>query len=248
MSLGFASPAFAPTSHPGTKYQKPLVFEDDFLEISISATDGAARWLNTQTGSGTLVGATDEYNGVLHLTTAAADNDHIELQASGNPFAVAADRDIIFEARLKLTAAASPLTTIDWFVGLATKDTDVGGGVNDMIGFGTGDGTNGILNAGGASIYAYTGDDTSSWATAQVTDTDTGVDYVDDTYFRIRFEVLGGTVVKFYVDNVLKATHTTEIPDEGAFLTPTILLQNNAAAAKQMQIDYIVVTQPRKPD
>lgn len=42
--------------------------------------------------------------------------------------------------------------------------------------------------------------------------TDTGVDLVGSVYTRLRFDYKSGTNIRFYVNGVLKATHTTDLP------------------------------------
>ena len=54
--------------------------------------------------------------------------------------------------------------------------------------------------------------------------TDTTSDLVADTYVVVRFEVEGTSKVRFYVDGSLKATHTTNLPDDVG-LTPTFAIQ-----------------------
>ena len=78
-------------------------------------------------------------------------------------------------------------------------------------------------------------------ATAETTTT-TGVSIADATYNKLRFEVNGVTDVKFYIDDVLVATHTANIPT-GA-LAPSFEAGGTATAA-MVYLDYIYAAQER---
>ncbi len=82
----------------------------------------------------------------------------------------------------------------------------------------------------------------SSWASTNFDDT--SVDYVDDIYFTVAFHVLSNSRIIFYVNGKQTLSTTTNIPTTNA-LTPTICIQNNADAAKQMLVDYMLVAQSR---
>ncbi len=144
-----------------------------------------------------------------------------------------ADRDIIFEARVKFDDA----NDTRWFIGLATTDatgTTIGpilDGVNDSIGFRQ-DGDTDI------DIDCITEDDTNE------TTTDSTVNVLDDTYLTLTFVVSGTSNVKFYIDGTLQVTHTANLPDSGAVLTPTFEV-HSPTASSTIEIDYIYVGQAR---
>jgi len=223
------------------------------FETGTSITDGGlasttanlGNWLATLTGSTpTALIADDEPGGAWHITTSGSDNDSAEFQINGESFKVAAGKDITFFTKVKFTAAAAPLTSIDWFIGLATTDTTVMDGVTEAIGFGSYESaTPGLLNAGSANINFFCGDAMTDWTTvAAYTTGDSTVDYVDDTYVTLGFRVVSNTMVKFYVNGAFVGRSATNIPN-GDAVTPTICIQNNAAAAKQMLVDLIYCRQ-----
>jgi hypothetical protein len=256
--------AYDPFAHPiqleGSAIDPPVVFFDDFTDGwgfeandtdntgKFSETANLGQWLATVTDGGTDSGeviavADGEPGGVLTISTNDADDDSMELQHNGEVWAPAAGKDIVFKVRMKLTAAASPLTTIDWFVGLATTDTAVLDGTTERIGFGS----NG-LNAGGADIYTVIEDASSE------TLTDSTKDYVDDTFVTLAFRCvqLSSTegFVKYYVDGELVDTRHETSGSNANFpfddnMTLTLCIQNNAAAVKTMEIDYIYCRQER---
>ena len=62
---------------------------------------------------------------------------------------------------------------------------------------------------------------------------------MNDTYVVVRFEVSETSKVRFYVNGTLKATHTTNLPDDVG-LTPTFAIQCASGAAEKITIDYIL--------
>ncbi len=241
--MGFPRPSLIPSSVLGGDAIGDYYYFEDFVGggQGTDATDAQfdsstaliATWLRTATNDGTIIRCADaEAGGALHITTDTADNDGYEFQMNGEAFLPAAGKDIYFEARLKLTAAVAPLTSIDWFVGYSVTDTTVMDGVTNRFGLGS----NG-LDAGGADIYAITE------AASTQTDADTGVNYVDNTYFTIAAHMISNGRIKYFVNGKDVATFSTNIAT-GA-MTPTFIIQNNAGAAKQMLIDYLFFTQTR---
>jgi len=255
---------FDPFSHPARLQGSPLnpdvVYFEDWLlggytssgggGTKIDKTADVGEWLVTETNDGTITIADDEPGGWLHVTTDTGDNDKYEFQLNGEGYKIQVGKPLVFAARLKFTAAAAPLTSIDWFMGLATTDTTVLAGVTEAIGFGSYEAsTPGLLNAGGASIHSFTGNAMTDWTTtAAYTVTDTTIDYVDDTPLILSFEVIAKSAtdlrVKHYVNGVKRSETTANVPIDDA-ITPTFSIQNNAAAAKQMLVDWIYVKQAR---
>jgi len=123
-----------------------------------------------------------------------------------------------------------------WFVGLATEDvagTTLGpilDGVVESIGFRQ-------TTATGVDIFALTEDASTE------TTTDTGDNVADDTYVVLAFHVLSNTAVKYYVNGIERATHTTNIPD-GNEMTLSFEVQSPTASST-IEIDYILCAQTR---
>ena len=220
----------------------PIVYFDDFIEwnaTKFSASADAAVWLltNTEAGSGTTAMVVDDAaGGVLKITTAANADDGVNLQANGESFLLTAGKTTIIETRWKHDSL-----TAEWFVGLSAVDTTAEVAPANYIGFGNTDGDADIIVSNGSGASGGT----SSSATAQTlgTHTDTGVDTVTTAYNTIRVEIDGITEARFYVDGVLKATHTTNLPV--VEMTPTIVFRNEAAGAQNAFIDYLLVAQER---
>lgn len=236
-----------PALVPGGGLPKGIEFFDDFITAGFLAntagragkfdeTADSGEWKVTVIDGGTDNaetitiddGATADYpGGWLKILCNDADNDAVECQLNGESFQISTTSKIIFEVRMKV----NDVSETDWLFGLCTTDTDVLGGCNDSIAFRCLDST--------GDIDAVTEDDTNE------TVTDTGSDLADDTPVVLRIEIDGVSEARFYVNGVLKATHQTNLPDTGTYLTPTMCIRNDGAVAQKMWVDYIHVFQNR---
>ena len=219
----------------GTGLQRYEYLEDFHGEVDAT---GAVLWtLNTLTsGSATTLA---EHGGVISIDSGAAtDNQGVESfqPDSVGQVLVSAGRQIYCEMRVKRV-----LQGAGQFFGLAEVDAAAMGTAHfeaKGIGF--------VCDGGTSAITAL---DVITTATAsansgeEVTaDVLTGM--ANDDQYRIYGIELNGTgEAKFFVDGVLKATHTTNIPT-GA-LVPTLCSVNSAAAQSKMSVDYIYITADR---
>ena len=91
-----------------------------------------------------------------------------------------------------------------------------------------------IINA---DLYASNADSTAQ------TITDTGIDITGgQQWTRLRAELIGTSECKFYVNDVLKVTHTTYIPPPTGNIgagRPSITIVTNKASAYQLNIGRI---------
>lgn len=185
----------------------------------------AADWTVTETGVATQALA-DEDGGVLLITNAALDDDASFSQKVGESFLMATGKQAWFEARLKVSEA----TQSDWVIGLQITDTTPLA-VSDGIYFRKDDGDANI------DLVVIKGS-TATTETALATN-------VDATYIRLSFYYDGKTEILAYVDGVRTASLvTTNLPDDED-LTISYGLQNGAAGAKTMSIDYIFAAKER---
>ena len=240
-----------PDKKPGTGrgMDLPVVFFDDFIsggyEAASSHISNAADtsvWFNTNVEAGT--GATamvyqDVAGGVLKITTAAADDDGVNMQVNGASFIPATGKNLIFEARLTTS------TIVDnWFVGLCATDVSMKTAPANYIGFTS---TTHATSAADAKILCVSGATASGSTIGEVqtnsTVTDTGLLRVADTYNVVRFEVEDTGTIRFYVNGVLEATHTTNIPT--ALITPSLTFLNTGAVVQSAYIDYVYCAQER---
>lgn len=166
----------------------------DFLEVD----DDQTNLYTVVKDAGAAVGiAADAANGILTLTSAATtDDDGASIQ--GNEIILpATSRRIWFETRVKKSDADQSDLFAGLTVNFATNPEAVLTASN-RIGF--------QIDDGNASVLCKTE------ASDVETSTDSQVDAVDDTYITLGLVVIGTQAVEFYVNRVLVATHTTNIP------------------------------------
>lgn len=208
---------------PGPDY---VTYFNDFL---VEQDYAAADWVITTTeagaGNATEALAGDELNGALLITNDDADNDLDSLQHTQEVWKLASGKRLWMELKLKVNDADQ----VDEFWGLCVTDTTPLV-ATDRIGF--------QITDGDASIDAISEKDSTE------TNTDTGADAADDTYVTLGIHWDGQSKAEFYVNRALKATHTTNIPDDEN-LCVTLHHQNGEAAAQTLTVDYIYVCQER---
>jgi len=204
-----------------------IVYFNDFLvEQDYAAADWTISTTEAGAGSATEALAADELAGALLLTNAAGDNDLDSLQNTQEVFSMASGRELIYETRVKI----NDVDQVDNFYGISITDTTPLD-ASDKMGFR-------IIDES-ASIECETTLNSST------TQTDSQVDMADDTYVRLGMRFDGSTNVFFYVNRVLVATHTTNIPNDEN-LAITIHHQNGEAVAQTTTIDYIYLAQERE--
>ena len=200
------------------------VYHEDFDKYT------ASDWVITTTegGSGNASEALGDVDGgLLVVTNDDADNDSDEFQWAGGSggviesFKYEADKGLYFKTRFKVSDA----TESDFAVGLVITDTTVIDGTTDGIFFRKADGA------------------TSVELVIEKDSTETTVscgDAADDTFMTLGF-YYDPRIRKFsvYKDNVkVGSAVNTNAPDDEE-LAVSFGIQNGAAAAKVMTMDYI---------
>lgn len=199
---------------------KWVVFFDDFMKFT------AAEWTitTTEAGSGNATEAlTDINGGALLITNDDADNDADFFQKVGESFLLASGKRAFFKTRFKVSDA----TQSDVVIGLQVTDTsplDVTDGIY-------------FLKADDAETVdiicrknATTGSNSASAITS----------LVSDTFIELAWYYDGEGLLYYAVDGVVKGSITASssyLPDTE--LTVSFGIQNGAAAAKTMTVDYI---------
>lgn len=183
----------------------------------------AGDWTITEVGSGSQALA-NEAGGVLLLTTGATENNGPNYNKKGESWKLAAGKPLWYEIKLKISDA----TQSDFLVGLSITDTEMLGAVTDDVSFRKIDES--------ASVSFVTEKNSTETTTASVHT------MVADTYVRLGFFFDGAGTIYAYVNGVLVATHTTNIPDDEE-LCVAFQVTTGEAVAKTMSIDYIRVAQ-----
>ena len=207
----------------------PDFFEisDDFVGIVFNSTND---WTVVKDSGATVALVADAVGGELALTSAATtDNDGASIQ--GNEiFAVAADKNIYFQTRIKCTDADQTDLCAGLSVNFASDPENMLTAA-DRIVFQVDDGS--------ASILCKTEKDGTE------TSTDSGIDLVDATYILLAFSVNGTGAVKFYINSTLVATHGTNIPDDENMTVAAMSLSGNATGTRITTLDYIIAAETR---
>ena len=190
----------------------------------------ASDWTITTTEDGTgsaTEALADGDGGILLVTTAAGDNDHDFFQLVKEGFKYESGKQLAFHIRFKSNDA----TQSDIVAGLQLTDTSPLD-VTDGIFF---------LKSDGAATISFIVEKDSTQSTLTLPNS-----LADDTFMTLGF-VYDPKDQKFHVfqNNVLAGTVvSTNVPDNEE-LTVSFGIQNGAAAAKTLTVDYIGASKER---
>ncbi len=213
-------PMFAPYPSDQTFY----MYHNDFFTYS----SGDWTITTTEAGTGTASEAvTSSAGGALLLTNAAGDNDLDFLQLKGEAFKLSTSKKAYFSARFKVSDA----TQSDFVMGLQITDTTP---------LATTDGVFFIKDDGDTNLDFIVEKDSTS------TDTTAIHTMEDDTFVTVTWFIDPDASKVFYsVNNAAPVSVVnTNLPDNEE-LTVSFGIQNGAAAAKTMTIDYVVAAVER---
>tara|TARA_R100000700_G_scaffold41133_2_gene59975 strand:- start:4291 stop:5007 length:717 start_codon:yes stop_codon:yes gene_type:complete len=209
-------PMFMPYPSDQTHYG----YFNDFM--TYNSGDWTITTTEDGTGSATEV-ITSGAGGQFLITNAAGDNDHDFFNLKGESFLITGSKRAYFSARFKVSDA----TQSDFVMGLQITDTSPLA-VSDGIFF--------IKDDGDTNLDFIVEKDSTS------TDTTAIHTMADDTFVTVAFFVDPNTaLVQYSVNNAEPVgVVNTNLPDNEE-LTVSFGIQNGAAAAKTMTIDYITV-------
>jgi len=195
-------------------------YSNDFM------TYNSGDWTITTTEAGTGSASealTSQAGGALLITNDDADNDLDFLQLKGESFKLSSSKRAYFEARFKVSDA----TQSDFVMGLQITDTTP---------LATTDGVFFIKDDGDTNLDFIVEKDSTS------TDTTAIHTMVDDTFVVVGFFIDPNTSQVSYFINSSDPVGVvnTNLPDDEE-LTVSFGIQNGAAAAKTMTVDYVNV-------
>jgi hypothetical protein len=207
-------PMFMPLPSDQTHYG----YFNDFM------TYNSGDWTVTTTEAGTgsaTEAITSGAGGQLLITNAAGDNDHDFFNLKGESFLITGSKRAYFSARFKVSDA----TQSDFVMGLQITDTSPLA-VSDGIFF--------IKDDGDTNLDFIVEKDSTS------TDTTAIHTMADDTFVTVAFFIDPDTSLVHYSVNNAEPVGVvnTNLPDNEE-LTVSFGIQNGAAAAKTMTIDYV---------
>ena len=192
-------------------------------------TYNSSEWTvtTTEAGGGNASEAIgDADGGVLVITNDDADDDLDFLQLASETFKFVSGKKLWYKCRFKVSDA----TQSDIHIGLTIKDTTLLD-VTDGVYFKSDDG----------DAYLDFGVEKNNTATA----TTAIATLVDNTYIVVGFYYDGVSSIQYSVDGVVKGTVATTNLCDDEELTVTLGIQNGAAAAKVLSVDYVMVCKER---
>lgn len=214
--------------HELQPFGKVSMYREDFHSWVADA------WTVTEVGT-SLQRLLDARNGILELVTGGTENDGNNLQLGGSAdsetvgesWLPAAGKNLWFEIRL----ASDLWTQQEVFVGLMIQDTSASESEGaSYIGF--------LSSDGSATVDASNSATTVTTHTGVLTPTDSIT-----SFNTLGFKVTNTEKIEYYVNGVLAATSTTNIPVTEMKLT--ISHTAGDGAAHTLGIDYVVVAQDR---
>tara|TARA_R100001460_G_scaffold107714_1_gene156916 strand:+ start:7020 stop:7721 length:702 start_codon:yes stop_codon:yes gene_type:complete len=198
--------------------------EDDFVyELDTG-------WVVVKDSGASVAIVADTIGGELAITsTATTDNDGGSVQ--GNEiFAVAADKNMFFQTRIKNNDVDQTDICVGFTVNFATNPEAMLT-ATDRIVF--------QVNDGDASILCKTEKDGTE------TSTDSGIDMADNTYVKLGIACSGTGKVEFFINDRLVATHSTNIPDDENLAMAAMSVSGSASGTRATTIDYLMGARTR---
>lgn len=236
--MGFSLPALPTVYSPGVfGIASHVIFFEDFITGGygtsvggkFATTANAAEWLVTDDATSTQIIADSGVGGILTLDPSTSAADFCSCQLNGESFAVRNNKKMWFGARFKISDADDG----PYFIGMAS--TDVSGatlgpiydGTNDSIGFRA-------ASSSSAVMHYVVEDDTNETAAT------TGTTLEDDTFVEVGFFLNGRSYVEFFVNGSRVAKTSVNIPDDNAYVTPTIEIgSTTGTTSTTMGVDWI---------
>ena len=204
-----------------------FTYIDDFLGVTVDTIND---WTVVKDAGASVAIVADTVGGELTLTsTATTDNDGASIQKN-ETFSVDASKNLFFQTRLKNNDADQTDICVGLTVNFATNPEAMLTAA-DRIVF--------QVDDGDASINCITEKDGTA------TTTDSGIDLVDDTYIKLGIAVEGTGSVKFYINDQLVATHTTNIPDDENLTIAAMSVSGSATGTRATVLDYMMASQTR---
>jgi len=204
-----------------------FTYVDDFLGIVINTTND---WTVVKDSGATVAIVADTVGGELGLTSAGTtDNDGASIQKN-ETFSVDASKNLFFQTRLKCNDADQTDICVGFTVNFATNPEAMLTAA-DRIVF--------QVDDGDASILCKTEKDGTE------TSTDSGIDLADDTYVKLGIAVAGTGSAKFYINDLLVATHSANIPDDENLTIAAMSVSGSASGTRLTTLDYMMASQTR---
>ena len=196
-----------------------FTYVDDFLGLAVDTTND---WTVVKDSGATVAIVADTVGGELGLTSAGTtDNDGASIQKN-ETFSVDANKNLFFQTRIKCNDADQTDICVGFTVNFATNPEAMLTAA-DRIVF--------QVDDGDASILCKTEKDGTE------TSTDSGIDLADDTYVKLGIAVAGTGSAKFYINDLLVATHSANIPDDENLTIAAMSVSGSASGTRLTTLD-----------
>ena len=209
-------------------------FSDDFVAIPVNDEGYSLDVVSGGTGTSTVARVDDGSLGAggwVSFTTADDADDQINMQTA-EIVKLEAGKPLQFSVKVQFTTAS----VAEWCVGLGTTDTTaIAAGVMsiaDFIGF-----VGGPTGASANTMIFTSEKNGTATSSSEIT-------VADATTYKLDFCFDGDSTVYYYVDDVLKGTITTNIPNDEV-LAFTYAVNNSSDAVNTAYMDYVDVIQKR---
>ncbi|KKN77961.1 hypothetical protein LCGC14_0355260 [marine sediment metagenome] len=208
-------------------------FEDFLTNYDVSQVDSEWTFTLENACADAIVGPT----GVMTLTNGGTDNDSGLLQADNQPWQTNS-KPMLYECRAKLDkASGGDIAQSEMFIGLSSNET----------------GTN-FMNAGGTAremddaigFIKYDGKATMDCMQGEANTFSTEVDaftLVDDTWTVFTWYYDGSSSTKFWVNDDLKATLTSNVAT--SVMGPSFFVKDGEGKAQVLSVDYFLIAARR---
>ena len=204
-----------------------FTYVDGFLGIAVDTTND---WTVVKDSGATVAIVADTVGGELGLTSAGTtDNDGASIQKN-ETFSVDANKNLFFQTRIKCNDADQTDICVGFTVNFATNPEAMLTAA-DRIVF--------QVDDGDASILCKTEKDGTE------TSTDSGIDLADDTYVKLGIAVAGTGSAKFYINDLLVATHSANIPDDENLTIAAMSVSGSASGTRLTTLDYMMASPTR---
>lgn len=203
------------------------VIFDDFTGVAVDLTND---WTEVKDTSASVAIAADVVGGRLLMESQATTDDNGSSIQGNEIFAVEAGRTMWFQTKLQSSDADDQEVCAGFTVNFATNPEAMLTAA-DRIVFQVADGD--------GSILCKTEKDGTE------TSTDSGVDLADATDVELAIIVEGTGIVEFYINGKLRATHTTNIPDDENLTVGIMQLSGSNTGTKSVSVDYVLAGQTR---
>lgn len=217
-----------------TNPENYIYFRDDFFQF-----DADDDWVVTNATAGT-ADLIDGAGGWLEVDSASTTADQgAQVQLKIEPFELEADKDLWFEARVRVTDS---IDNCQFFVGLSVLDTTAiaSGAISaaDYIGFYQG-AAEIAAGAGNVRLQANSGGTAVAGSDIAVT---------DGTFINLGFKVTGVTSAQAYVNGVatgdpISLTGTDNLPT--GLMSPTFVCQTEGTTDPVMVVDWVKILKER---